>query len=68
MGISSLVVMVGMTAGPIICGVMYDIYGNYQLAFTAMALASRGTLRPRLRFIARVVIRTSYPPVGLPGR
>jgi MFS family permease len=40
MGISSLIVMVGMTAGPIICGVMYDIYGNYQLAFTAMAFAS----------------------------
>jgi MFS family permease len=40
MGISSLVVMIGMTAGPIICGVMYDIYGNYQLAFTVMASAS----------------------------
>jgi len=40
MGISSLVIMIGMTAGPIICGVMYDIYGNYELAFTAMAFAS----------------------------
>lgn len=37
MGISSLIVMLGMTAGPIVCGVMFDIYGDYQLAFTAMA-------------------------------
>ncbi len=40
MGISSLIVMIGMTAGPIICGVMYDVYGNYQLAFTIMAFVS----------------------------
>ena len=40
MGISSLIVMIGMTAGPIICGVMYDIYGDYQLAFTSMAFVS----------------------------
>ena len=40
MGISSLVVMIGMTAGPIICGVMFDIYGDYKLAFTAMAVVS----------------------------
>lgn len=40
MGISSLIVMIGMTAGPIICGVMYDIHGDYQLAFTSMAFVS----------------------------
>ena len=40
MGFSSLVVMIGMTGGPIICGVMYDIYGNYQLAFTTVAFVS----------------------------
>ncbi len=40
MGISSLIVMIGMTAGPIFCGVMYDVYGNYQLAFTIMAFVS----------------------------
>ncbi len=40
MGISSLIVMIGMTGGPIICGVLFDIYGNYQLAFTIIALLS----------------------------
>jgi len=40
MGISSLIVMICMTAGPIVCGVMFDIYGNYQLAFTSMAVVS----------------------------
>ena len=40
MGISSLIVMIGMTVGPIVCGVLYDLYGNYELAFTIMALCS----------------------------
>ena len=40
MGFSSLIVMIGMTFGPIICGILYDYYGNYQLAFTIMASAS----------------------------
>ena len=40
MGFSSLIVMIGMTFGPIICGILYDQYGNYQLAFTLMASAS----------------------------
>ena len=40
MGFSSLIVMIGMTFGPIICGILYDHYGNYQLAFTLMASAS----------------------------
>lgn len=40
MGISSLIVMLGMTTGPLFCGWMYDIYGNYDLAFTIMASAS----------------------------
>jgi MFS family permease len=40
MGISSLIVMIGMTSGPIVCGVMFDIYGNYQTAFTSMAVIS----------------------------
>lgn len=37
MGFSSLIVMIGMTGGPIIAGLMYDVYGNYDLAFTVIA-------------------------------
>ncbi|MFT5102221.1 MAG: OFA family oxalate/formate antiporter-like MFS transporter [Planctomycetaceae bacterium] len=40
MGISSLIVMTGMTAGPLISGWLYDVYGNYDIAFTSMAIAS----------------------------
>ncbi|NKB97042.1 MAG: MFS transporter [Pseudomonadales bacterium] len=40
MGISSLIVMIGMTTGPIFCGWMFDQYGNYELAFTIMACLS----------------------------
>jgi len=40
MGISSLIVMIGMTTGPIFCGWMFDIYGNYERAFTIMACSS----------------------------
>ena len=32
--------MLGMTAGPIAGGVLYDIYGNYELAFTVIAFCS----------------------------
>ena len=39
MGISSMIVMLGMTAGPLFCGWLYDIYGNYDLAFTSVAIA-----------------------------
>ena len=40
MGISSLIVMIGMTTGPIFCGWMFDLYGDYQYAFTIMASVS----------------------------
>ena len=40
MGFSSLIVMIGMTLGPIVCGVLYDYYGNYEAAFSLMAFAS----------------------------
>ena len=37
MGISALIVMIGMTTGPLFSGVMYELYGNYDLAFTCIA-------------------------------
>ena len=40
MGISSLIVMLGMTTGPIFCGWMFDQHGNYERAFTIMACLS----------------------------
>ena len=40
MGISSLIVMMGMTIGPLFSGIMFDLYGNYDLAFTCIAFCS----------------------------
>ena len=40
MGISSLIVMMGMTLGPLFSGIMFDHYGNYDLAFTCIAFCS----------------------------
>ena len=39
MGISSMIVMIGMTIGPLFCGWLYDTHGNYDLAFTCVAIA-----------------------------
>jgi len=38
MGISSMIVMIGTTAGPLIAGILYDRYGSYELAFTIIAI------------------------------
>ena len=40
MGVSSLVVMLGMSAGPIVAGYLADITGDYQVGFTTLALLS----------------------------
>jgi len=40
MGISSLVVMLGMMGGPILGGVMSDHYGNFVYSFATIALVS----------------------------
>jgi MFS family permease len=40
MGFSSLIVMLGMSSGPIIAGYMADQSGNYQSGFTLLALLS----------------------------
>ncbi len=37
MGISSLIVMIGTTMGPLIAGYLYDRTGSYELAFTIIA-------------------------------
>jgi MFS family permease len=44
MGASSLVVMLGMIAGPLVAGVMADATGSYQLGFTILALMAGGGL------------------------
>lgn len=44
-GLSSMLVMLGSTSGPLIAGALVDRYGNYQLAFRLLALAGvLGTL------------------------
>lgn len=58
MGISSLIVMIGMTTGPIFCGWMFDLHGNYELAFTIMACVS---------FLGSICFWMATPPVH-PGR
>ena len=40
MGFSSLIVMFGMSGGPIIAGIMADTYGNYTAGFTLLASLS----------------------------
>ena len=40
MGVSSLVVMLGMSAGPIVAGYLADVTGDYQFGFTLLALLS----------------------------
>jgi MFS family permease len=45
MGFSSLIVMLGMSAGPIFAGVMADIYGNYEIGLAVLAgLSLTGSL------------------------
>ena len=40
MGISSLVVMLGMMGGPLICGLVVDHFGVYRNAFISIGLIS----------------------------
>ena len=40
MGISSLIVMLGMMGGPIFCGIVVDHYGIYQNAFLSIGIIS----------------------------
>ena len=40
MGISSIIVMFGMIGGTMICGILFDLHGNYLLAFKIIAFCS----------------------------
>ncbi len=40
MGFSSLIVMLGMSGGPLYAGYLADLYGDYQLAFATLALSA----------------------------
>ena len=45
MGFSSLVMMIGITTGPVIAGISYDTTGSYEIGFTLLAvLAAFGSL------------------------
>ena len=54
-GFASLIIMVGMTTGPLFAGLLYDHYGNYRVAFLILAgLTALGSIavlfahRPRV--------------------
>ncbi|MBT7372165.1 MAG: MFS transporter [Gammaproteobacteria bacterium] len=40
MGFSSLIVMLGMSGGPIYAGYMADVYGDYKIAFSTIAVGA----------------------------
>ena len=40
MGFSSVIMMVGMTLGPIVAGVLADETGSYRTGFTVLAIAA----------------------------
>ncbi|MEZ4523583.1 MAG: MFS transporter [Thermomicrobiales bacterium] len=40
MGFSSMIVMIGMTSGPLVAGILADRLGNYQLGFTVLGVAA----------------------------
>jgi len=40
MGFSSLIVMLGMSFGPIIAALFADYFGDYQIGFTVLALTA----------------------------
>jgi sugar phosphate permease len=60
-GFNSLIVMIGMTGGPLFAGFLYDLVGDYQTAFLILAgLAALGS-------IALFLARKPAPPVGRPS-
>ena len=59
MGFSSMVVMLGMTAGPLVAGYVADRTGSYSSGFAALALAS---------LLGSVFFMLAAPPQRRPGR
>ena len=59
MGFSSLIVMLGMSAGPIFAGYMADIYGNYEMGFTYLAAGA---------FLGCFCFMAATPPKPLPKK
>ena len=35
-----MIVMMGMMSGPIFCGILVDLFGNYEIAFSAIAFTA----------------------------
>tara|TARA_Y100001934_G_scaffold282529_1_gene396706 strand:- start:112 stop:1434 length:1323 start_codon:yes stop_codon:yes gene_type:complete len=69
MGVSSLIVMLGMAAGPIVAGYMADVSGDYQSGFTLLALLS---LLGSVCFFLATPPRSKEPAIAsteaVPGR
>ncbi len=40
MGFSSLIVMLGMSTGPVLAGYLADVYGNYEMGFTILSVGA----------------------------
>lgn len=58
MGFSSLIVMLGMSGGPIFAGYLADVYGNYEMGFAILAGAA---FVGSFAFLAAV--RPRYPTI-----
>ena len=59
MGFSSLIVMLGMSTGPIFAGYMADIQGNYEMGFVYLAIAA---------FLGSFCFLAATPPRSMPKR
>ena len=62
MGFSSLIVMIGMSTGPIFAGYMADIYGNYELGFSYLAF---GAFLGSFFFLAATPPKIPKPPQAM---
>jgi MFS family permease len=56
-GFSSLVIMIGMTSGPLFSGIVYDLTGSYRGAFVTLAA---------LAAVASIAALLARPPIVTP--